>query len=114
MIRKVAKETGVGHVITTSELDFLDSKSPLPSILKGVEKVKGLEDLDFTKLVEKYRGKRPPWAKFSREDVAYLTYTSGTTGPPNGAMNTHSNVVFNSEVYRHCCKLTPSDIMLRV
>jgi long-chain acyl-CoA synthetase len=32
MIRKVAKETGVEHVITTSELDFLDPKSPLPSI----------------------------------------------------------------------------------
>jgi len=112
MIRKVAKETGVEHVITTSELDFLDSKSPLPSILKGVEKVKGLETLDFTKLVEKYQGKHPSGVKFSREDVAYLTYTSGTTGPPKGAMNTHGNVVFNSEVYRHCWKLTPSDIML--
>jgi long-chain acyl-CoA synthetase len=29
-------------------------------------------------------------------------------------MNTHGNVVFNSEVYRHCWKLTPSDAMLAV
>ena len=112
MIRKVAQETGVEHVITTSELDFLDPKSPLPSIFKGIEKVKGLETLDFVKLVEKYRGKHPPEVKLSREEVAYLTYTSGTTGPPKGAMNTHGNVAFNSEVYRHCWKLTPSDIML--
>jgi long-chain acyl-CoA synthetase len=112
MIRKVAKETGVKHVVTTSELDFLDPKGLLPSILKGVEKVKGLETLDFVKLVEKYLGKHPPEVKFSREDIAYLTYTSGTTGPPKGAMNTHGNVAFNSEVYRHCWKLTPSDIML--
>jgi len=114
MIRKVVKETGVEHVITTSELDFLDPNSPVPTILKGVEKAKGLETSDFMKLLERYRGKRPPEVKLSREDVAYLTYTSGTTGPPKGAMNTHGNVVFNSEVYRHCWKLTPSDIMLGV
>ena len=112
MVRKVVEETGVAHVITTSELDFLAPNSPVPTILKGVEKVKELETSDFMKLLERYRGKRPPEVKLSREDVAYLTYTSGTTGPPKGAMNTHGNVVFNSEVYRHCWKLTPSDIML--
>jgi long-chain acyl-CoA synthetase len=114
MLRRVAKETGVQHVVTTSELDFLDPRSPLPSILNGVEKVKGLETSDFMKLLERYQGKHPPEVKLSRDDVAYLTYTSGTTGPPKGAMNTHGNVVFNSEVYRHCWKLTPSDIMLGV
>jgi long-chain acyl-CoA synthetase len=114
MVRSVAKETGVQHVVTTSELDFLDIKSPLPSILKGVEKMKGLETSDFMKLLERYQGKHPPEVKLSPEDVAYLTYTSGTTGPPKGAMNTHGNVVFNSEVYRHCWKLTPSDVMLGV
>ena len=112
MIRRVGKEAGVQHIVTTSELDFLDPTCPLPSILKGVEKVKGLETLDFAGLVEKYRGKHPPDVNFSREDIAYLTYTSGTTGPPKGAMNTHGNVSFNSEVYRHCWKLTPSDRML--
>ncbi len=114
MVQKVIKETGVEHVITTSELDFLDSKSPLPPILKGVEKAKELETLDFENLIEKYLGKHPPEADLSREDVAYLTYTSGTTGPPKGAMNTHGNVAFNSEVYRHCWRLTSSDTMLGV
>ena len=114
MVRKVVKETGVEHVITTSELDFLDPESPRPSILKGVEKIKGLETLDFITLLERYQGKRPLVVNLSREDVAYLTYTSGTTGPPKGAMNTHGNVVFNSEVYRHCWKLTSSDTMLGV
>lgn len=113
-IEKVVEETGVEHVVTTSELDFLDPKSPLPLILKGVEKAKGLKTNDFVTLLERYQGKHPPEIKLSREDVAYLTYTSGTTGPPKGAMNTHGNVVFNSEVYRHCWKLTPSDRMLGV
>ncbi len=114
MLRRVAKETGLKHVVTTSELDFLAPQSPLPSILKGVEKVKGSESSDFMKLLGRYQGKHPPEVNLSRDDVAYLTYTSGTTGPPKGAMNTHGNVVFNSEVYRHCWKLTSSDVMLGV
>jgi long-chain acyl-CoA synthetase len=112
--RKVVEETGVDHVVTTSELDFLEPKSPRPQILKGVEKARDLKTQDFVTLLERYRGKHPPEVKLSREDVAYLTYTSGTTGPPKGAMNTHGNVAFNSEVYRHCWKLTPSDRMLGV
>lgn len=113
-VQKAVKESGIKHVVTTSELDFLDPESPLPSVLKGIEKVKGLETSDFLSLLERHQGKRPPEVHLSQEDVAYLTYTSGTTGPPKGAMNTHGNVVFNSEVYRHCWKLTSSDTMLAV
>lgn len=113
-IRKVAQETGVEHVVTTSELDLLDTKTPRPSLLQGIEKNRYPDTLDFISLIERYRGKHPPEVQLSREDVAYLTYTSGTTGPPKGAMNTHGNVAFNSEVYRHCWKLTPSDTMLCV
>ena len=46
--------------------------------------------------------------------MAFLTYTSGTTGPPKGAMNTHRNVVFNSEAYRRWMSLTPDDTVLGV
>ena len=28
----------------------------------------------------------------ARTDTAFLTYTSGTTGQPKGAMNTHGNI----------------------
>ena len=44
-------------------------------------------------LVKAYEQLRP-------DDVAFLTYTSGTTGVPKGAMNTHRNVVFTAQVYR--------------
>ena len=39
-------------------------------------------------------------SSYGPDDIAFLTYTSGTTGPPKGAMNTHGNVVFNSQAYR--------------
>ena len=48
------------------------------------------------------------------DDVAFLTYTSGTTGVPKGAMNTHGNVVFNSEAYRRWMDLTPNDSVLGI
>src|SRR5205814_2089619 len=50
----------------------------------------------------------------ARELDAVLTYTSGTTGPPKGAMNTHGNVVFNSQAYRQWCELGPGDVVLGV
>ena len=47
-------------------------------------------------------------------DTAVLTYTSGTTGPPKGAMNSHGNVVFNSQAYREWCGLGRDDVVLGV
>ena len=48
------------------------------------------------------------------EDVAYLTYTSGTTGPPKGAMNTHGNIAFNARVYREMQRIGDDDVILGV
>ena len=45
-------------------------------------------------------GQVPPPVDLGPDDVAFLTYTSGTTGVPKGAMNTHRNVVFTAQVYR--------------
>ena len=36
-----------------------------------------------------HRGEVPPPVELGPDDVAFLTYTSGTTGVPKGAMNTH-------------------------
>ncbi|MCI0365928.1 MAG: AMP-binding protein [Phycisphaerales bacterium] len=46
------------------------------------------------------------------DDVAYLVYTSGTTGDPKGAICLHRNVLFNAEVYRAWMGLTTGDAVL--
>lgn len=108
----VAQRCGVEKVVTTSELDFIGG--PVPGALRESAKLSGLGTVDFLSAVEGLRGSRPPLVELGGEDIAYLTYTSGTTGPPKGAMNTHGNVVYNSEVYRHCWRLGPEDVILGV
>lgn len=51
-------------------------------------------------------------ARPSPDDIAVLTYTSGTTGPPKGAMNTHRNVLFASRFYEHWVDLDHRDVIL--
>jgi long-chain acyl-CoA synthetase len=46
------------------------------------------------------------------DDIAYLVYTSGTTGPPKGAMCLHRNIAFNAEVYRTWMRIGPDDGLL--
>jgi long-chain acyl-CoA synthetase len=48
------------------------------------------------------------------DDIAFMTYTSGTTGPPKGAMNSHANVVFNAQSYRDWVGLDDRDVVLGV
>jgi long-chain acyl-CoA synthetase len=108
---EVVPDTNVNVVITTSELDFLDD---VPSLLDGVERKRAEGTLDLLELVAAHEGASPDPVTFSADDVAFLTYTSGTTGPPKGAMNTHGNVVFNSQTYRDWCEIGDDDVCLAV
>ena len=91
----VVAETAVNRVITTSELDYLDGQTP--TLLSPSSRQTFDTTLDFATLVDASLGQRPPGIQIAADDVAFLPYTSGTTGPPKGAMVTHANVVYNSE-----------------
>jgi len=114
--RDVAKEvvpgTDVRAVITTSELHFLADKVPAP--LAGSSCDRDPEVHDLVELIERHRGASLPDPGFGPDDVAFLTYTSGTTGPPKGAMNTHGNVVFNAQTYRDWIYISEDDVVLGV
>jgi long-chain acyl-CoA synthetase len=110
--RKVLADTDVRVVVTTSELDYLEQETP--SVLAGAERRRPEDTLDLCELVEGHRGQRPPDVELGPDDVAFLSYTSGTTGPAKGAMNTHGNIVFNAQTYREWMDLTPDDVVLGI
>ncbi|HXT91169.1 MAG TPA: AMP-binding protein [Trebonia sp.] len=107
-VRAVAG-TSVTVAVTTSPLDYL---TEVPPLLAGVPRVATPGAVDFGELVRSQAGARPDPVLLSPDDVALLTYTSGTTGDPKGAMNTHGNVVFNACVFREWMSLTPQDVVL--
>ena len=108
------KETSVKKVITTSPLDMLPSEMELPDLLKGKKKISVPGTLDMLELLDKYKGKKVKESGLSPDDVAYLTYTSGTTGPAKGAMNTHGNIAFNARVYKTVLRVDENDVVLGV
>ena len=117
LYRDVAQEalrenkTAVRTVITTSELEYQTANS---GTLAGVEKIECPDTVDLASMLAKYRGQRPPKADLTGDSVAFLTYTSGTTGPPKGAMTTHRNVVFNAQTYRDWVGVDSDDVILGV
>jgi len=83
-------------------------------MFSGIERIACEGPLDLAGLLTRYSGQAAPALTLAPEDVAFLTYTSGTTGPPKGAMTTHRNVVFNAQTYRDWIGIGPGDVVLAV
>jgi long-chain acyl-CoA synthetase len=102
----VVPDTNVKAVVTTSPLDFAPEGT---AALDTVERRRCEGTHELLELARAHEGKEPPAVDLGPDDIAFLTYTSGTTGPPKGAMNTHRNVVFNAQVYRDWMRLGEED-----
>jgi len=112
-VKPIIDQTKIELTVTTTGLEFLDPSQPIPKVLEGVKRIKPLGDeFDFYLILKRYDGKKIDHATISPDDVALLSYTSGTTGPPKGAMNTHYNVFFNARTYKHLFLLNEDDVIL--
>ncbi len=108
------KGTSIENIITTSPLDFLPVNMTLPQLLSGTKKLHVPGTLDMLEVMESHKDEEIADPGLSPEDVAYLTYTSGTTGPPKAAMNTHGNIAFNARVYQAMQQIGENDVVLGV
>lgn len=87
------------RVMTTSALEYQTRNDA--RLFAGMTRHDTQVDAeDFASVIAGHRGQKPPAVELRGDDIAMLVYTSGTTGVPKGAMNTHGNVAFNAQVYR--------------
>ena len=110
--RRAIAGTDVQHLITTSELDYVDTSGELPSVLGDSVKVHVEGALDLADILQRHDGAAAPPPGLTRDDVAYITYTSGTTGPAKGAMNTHGNVSYAALAFVTAYGVTGEDRVL--
>lgn len=95
-------------VVATHPLDLTPGLRLPASVSAHVgerERVEGA--VDWRDLLAEGDGRRPHAVAVEPEDVAVLTYTSGTTGRSKGAMNLHRAMVHSSTVYARWWDLRP-------
>ena len=79
--RAVIEDAGLDTaVVTTSELDYRVRDDQ--RVFAGIERLDHPGAHDMAALIEQHRGQVPADVTFGPDDTAFLTYTSGTTGPP--------------------------------
>lgn len=110
----VLRQAGIGQVITTSALDYLGPDSAVPGILGNCKRSTIPGCYDLKALLHEYQDKKVDVFASSPDSLAYLTYTSGTTGQPKGAMNTQGNIAFSARVYQAMMRIDGSDVVLGV
>lgn len=110
--RRTLRGGSVRWLLSTSDRD-LQSRDD-PRVFAPTERPAPSSDGDLIRLLECHRGRRPPRLELTGEEIALLTYTSGTTGPPKGAMNTHANVLAVTTTFGAHVGLRRDDAVLAV
>jgi long-chain acyl-CoA synthetase len=108
VVAAACEPTAVEHVVSVSELDLLDE---VPAALAGHERIECAGAIPFADLLGG-DGSDFVAAEVAEDSAALLTYTSGTTGRPKGAINTHRAVVHNAEAMTNWGSLGPGDVTI--
>ncbi|WP_107101980.1 MULTISPECIES: class I adenylate-forming enzyme family protein [Streptomyces] len=96
-LRDTAAGSPVRVVLTACQLDLQSRDDPRVLDFERLPPAADAEDL----LAVARKGLPAPAERTpGPSDVALISYTSGTSGTPKGAMNTHGNITYNAERQR--------------
>ncbi|KOG87709.1 AMP-binding protein [Streptomyces varsoviensis] len=96
-LRAAAADSPVRIALTASPFDFQSRDDA--RVLRG-GRAAPARDADDLYAVARSGAHRPADPGLTAEHTALISYTSGTSGAPKGAMNTHGNIMFNAERQR--------------
>ncbi|MFT3778674.1 MAG: AMP-binding protein [Ottowia sp.] len=114
---KVREASTLEHVFAVHYADLLPPEPAidLPAELQAARQAgrtvpPGCEDF----LAAMRADARPAPVAVSMDDVALMTYTSGTTGLPKGAMLSYGNALFKTTVTAQSAGVGPQDVCLSI
>ncbi|MFF9089285.1 class I adenylate-forming enzyme family protein [Streptomyces sp. NPDC014991] len=93
-LRETAAGSPVRIVLTACERDFQTRDDPR---VLSFERLPPAADADDLVTVARQGGPAPEDRAPRPDDIALISYTSGTSGTPKGATNTHANIMHNAE-----------------
>ncbi|MFC8349292.1 class I adenylate-forming enzyme family protein [Streptomyces sp. NPDC057280] len=96
-LRETAADSPVRIVLTGCELDFQTRNDARVLTFERLPQPADAEDLTA---VARAGLKAPEGRDPGPSDIALISYTSGTSGAPKGATNTHANIMYNAERQR--------------
>jgi len=96
-LRDAAADSPVRIALTACELDFQTRQD---TRVLTFERLPRAGDADDLTEVARAGHKAPEGRDPAPSDIALISYTSGTSGTPKGATNTHANIMYNAERQR--------------
>ncbi|WP_411151452.1 class I adenylate-forming enzyme family protein [Streptomyces sp. A30] len=100
-LRETAADSPVRIVLTGCELDFQNRQDARVLTFERLPPAADADaDADDLTAVARAGHKAPEDRDAGPADIALISYTSGTSGAPKGATNTHGNIMHNAERQR--------------
>lgn len=109
-LRRLIDDSGTSGMVVAADVD----RAGLDETLAGSTVRWVLSEDDVEEVLAARPGRRPSYSPAEPDETAFITYTSGTTGPPKGALNTHRNFLHAVSNYARWVDLQPGDVSFAI